>query len=443
MEVLGIIISLVLLIFLVYRGVSILIVSPLMAMLVALFSQNVNTLDAWTGILMTGTATFIRDYYPVFLVGAIFGMLMKMSNAALVISLWLSNRFGNKYAVFAVTASSFLLVYGGVSVYVVVFVILPIAENIFKNSGIPYYLIPAVILSGAMPAYVAPGAAQFVNTIPIQLLGTDIYSGMTMGVLGVAGWLVLGVFYILHLIKPYTAEQVSESQFDNKKNMPSTKLAFVPILLVIVGNYLLTQLSYLTVVVDYFKPYGGVNGIWPMTISISMTIVMILILFSSYIVDKLVTLSRGASDSLPPVFNTGVQVGYGAVIKNLSVFATIKSILLVINIPSSLLIILSAGIVAGIVGSAAGGTGILMQAFGHELIVLAENSQISMANLHRLLMFGANILGTLPHSGLIITLLSVCHLTHRKSYKTIFIVSCLFPFIITLLLILLLHLGLF
>lgn len=453
MDFLGIVLSLVLLIILVYRGVSILIVSPLMAMLAVLFSNDMPMIMAWTGPLMTATAGFIRDYFPVFLVGAIFGLLMSTSGCAKIIALWISKFIGAKRACMAVIIASFLLVYGGVSVFVVVFAVLPIAENIFLANNMPRRLIPSAIIAGAMPAYAAPGAAQFINTIPIPFFNTTIYSGFISGVIATVFWIAISIFYMENQIKKAcqsekisstqnSAEAVEDRTKQPQKKSPSTLQSIFPILLVVVLNYIFTVCFELPSVKLYFAPFGGVQGIWPITISLSLTIVFMLILLRSYLVQPLKDISRGAADSLLPIFNTAIQVGYGGVIKQLSAFATIKVGLLALAGPKLVLMALIAAMIAGMVGSASGGTGIVMQVFSTEFIQIAQLYNISNDVMHRVIVFGANILGTLPHSGLIITLLGICGLTHRESYKQIFVVSVVFPFFATLVLLLSLYIGL-
>lgn len=449
MDFLGIFLSLVLLIILVYRGVSILIVSPLMAMLAVLFSKDMPILVAWTGPLMTATAGFVRDYFPVFLVGAIFGLLMSTSGSAKIIALWILKFIGAKHACMAVIIASFLLVYGGVSVFVVVFAVLPIAENIFSANNMPRRLIPATILAGAMPAYSAPGAAQFINTIPIPFFDTTIYSGFITGTIATIFWIIISIIYMGYQVKKNhkVCEEALTQKIDNTQNLsekkdPPTLVAVTPILLVIIFNYIFTIVFEQSKVKTYFAPFGGVQGIWPITVSLSITIVIMLLLLRHYLSQPLKDISKGASDSLLPIFNTAIQVGYGGVIKQLTAFATIKLTLLALAGPKLILMTFIAAIIAGMVGSASGGTGIVMQVFSTEFIQIAQLYDLSSDNMHRVIIFGANILGTLPHSGLIITLLGICGLTHKESYKQIFVVSVVFPFLATLILLLSVYIGL-
>ena len=97
----GLILSLVLLIYLIYRGVPVLIVSPLMAMLAVLLGSEIPVLYSWTGPFMQSVVGFVAAYFPIFLVGAIFGTLMNASGAALTIAQFISQAMGPQKAILA------------------------------------------------------------------------------------------------------------------------------------------------------------------------------------------------------------------------------------------------------------------------------------------------------------------------------------------------------
>jgi len=426
----GLILSLILLIFFIYRGVSVLIVSPLMAMLAVYLGSDIPVLYSWTGPFMDSVVGFVAAYFPIFLVGAIFGTLMNASGAALTIAQFISQAMGPQKAILAVILASFLLTFGGVSVFVVVFAVLPIARTIFINSDYPRRLLPSAICAGCLPAYVAPGSAQFINTIPIPIFKTTIYSGMGIGILGTLIWLVVGIWYMTHLVQ--RAKNKGEGYGGEKNNEEVASrgnilVAITPITIVIVGNILLTKYFEMEHIIQYYSGFDGIKGIWPITISLCIAIVTTLVLYRKQLTDAVRTLSQGANDSLAPIFNTATQVGYGGVVKILPVFVIIKAA--VFAIPGSALIAASVGtaVLAGIVGSTSGGVGLAMLAFGKDLLALSVEQNIPAGLMHRIIVFSASTFDTLPHSGFIITLLGVCGLTHKQSYKELFIVTCLFP----------------
>lgn len=426
----SLLLSLILLIYLIYRGVPVLIVSPLMAMLVVFLGSDIPVLYSWTGPFMESVVGFVAEYFPIFLVGAIFGTLMNVSGAAITIAQFISELMGPKKAILAVILASFLLTYGGISVFVVVFAVLPIARTIFINSDYPRRLLPSAICAGCLPAYVAPGSAQFINTIPIPIFKTTIYSGLDVGLIGTIIWMGIGIWYMSSLVR--NAQKSGEGygeggEIKDTYTQGNIFVAMTPILIVIIGNVLLTQYFQLKHVTDSYTEFGGIKGTWAIIISICIAIIATLILYYKKIGNITKTLVQGASESLAPIFNTATQVGYGGVVKILPVFAVIQTA--IFSIPGSAIFaaVIGTAVLAGIVGSTSGGVGLVMLAFGQDLLEMAQTQNISPGLMHRIIVFGASTLDTLPHSGFIITLLGVCGLTHKQSYKELFIVTCVFP----------------
>lgn len=428
----SILICLILLVILIYRGFSVFIVSPLAAMLAVFLTTDQPLMHAWTGPFMAATAGFVEAFFPIFLVGAIFGAVMNATGAGAVVADYISEKFGEKRAMFAVIFASFLLTFGGISVFVVIFTMLPIATSVFIRNDFPRYLIPSAICAGGLAAYVAPGSAQFLNTIPIAVLNTNIYSGAAIGTIGVIIWLVLAVFYLNYRVNAakargegYGAEVEASQEVESTKG--NVLQAFAPIILVALGNIVLTYYFSRPGTIEYYQPYGGVNGIWPITISISFAILLNVILYWKVFTNKVAILSKGAQDSLAAIFNTATQVGFGGVIKSLPAFLAIEAAIFSINAPLILTVALGCAVIAGIVGSTSGGVALAMATFGPDWAELAIANGVPLGNLHRIILFGASVLDTLPHSGFIITVLSVCGLTHKQSYKDLFIVTCVFP----------------
>ena len=84
-ELLGILIALALLIFLAFRGFSLLLAAPAAAIVAAAFSGE-PLLAKWTLTFMQATGRFVTNFFPLFLLGGVFGKLMDDSGAALSIA---------------------------------------------------------------------------------------------------------------------------------------------------------------------------------------------------------------------------------------------------------------------------------------------------------------------------------------------------------------------
>ena len=133
---LGIVLSLALLIWLAYRGVTVLVLGPLCALLAVLLACA-PLLASYTQVFMPALGRFIVAFFPLFLLGAVFGKLMEDSGSARSIAQWLVGRLGDQRSILAVVLACAVLTYGGVSLFVVAFAIYPIAAALFRAAGTP------------------------------------------------------------------------------------------------------------------------------------------------------------------------------------------------------------------------------------------------------------------------------------------------------------------
>ena len=88
---------------------------------------------------------------------------------------------------------------------------------------------------------------------------------------------------------------------------------------------------------------------------------------------------------------------------------------------------LAVNVLAGITGSASGGLSIALSAMGATFMSAGAAAGVSPELLHRVASISSGGLDSLPHNGAVITLLAICQLTHRESYKDIFMVSVAGP----------------
>jgi H+/gluconate symporter-like permease len=141
-------------------------------------------------------------------------------------------------------------------------------------------------------------------------------------------------------------------------------------------------------------------------------------------------LKRGATDSMLPVFNTASEVGYGATIAALPAFAIIKSGLLNF-VPSNPLVSEASAIsvLAGITGSASGGLSIALESLGATYYERALEFGVNPEVMHRVASMASGGLDSLPHNGAVISLLTICGLTHKQSYLDIGVVTVVIPII--------------
>lgn len=462
----GVVIALLLLIYLAYRGFSVLILAPLLALLAVLFSPEAPLLASYTQVFMTALGGFIILYFPLFLLGAVFGKLMEASGAAHVIAAWIAGWLGRERAILAVVLACAILTYGGVSLFVVAFAVYPIAAALFRQADLPERLIPAAIALGAFTFTMTalPGTPAIQNAIPMPFFNTTPFAAPGLGIVGGLIMLALGTAWLmrraaaaaragegygqpgdggpaldkdLRELAQGEGFDVMEIESAASAANPGMLTAIAPIITVVALNYLFSAVLFPSIDTGYLAlpQYGATSlenvlGIWSIISALFLSVLLILALNFTRLPNLRRTLDDGASASVLPIFNTASQVGFGAVIASLAAFALIRDAVLGIA-PGNPLISLSiaVNVLAGITGSASGGMSIALQTLGERYVELARAADISPELLHRVTAIATGGLDALPHNGAVITLLSICRLTHRQSYGDIFAVAVVTPIV--------------
>ena len=196
---LGILIGLGLLIWLAFKGWSVLMLAPLAAMAAAFFSRE-PLLAHWTQTFMRAAAGFLAQFFPLFLLGALFGKLMEDSGSVTAIADFMTRRLGAKRAILAVVLGGAVVTYGGVSLFVAFFVIAPMAQNLFRSAGVPRRLMPAAIMLGTSTFTMSamPGTPSIQNTIPMPFFGTTPFAAPGLGLIASAIMLAFGLWWLQH-----------------------------------------------------------------------------------------------------------------------------------------------------------------------------------------------------------------------------------------------------
>ena len=220
---LGILIGLGLLIAFAFRGWSVLLLAPLAALIAALFSRE-PLLAHWTQTFMGSAAGFLAQFFPLFLLGALFGKLMEDSGSVAAIANFMTERLGPQRAVLAVVLAGALVTYGGVSLFVAFFVLAPMAQELFRAAGIPRRLMPAAIVLGTSTFTMSalPGTPSIQNAIPMPFFGTTPFAAPGLGVL--ASLIMLG-FGLWWLHRQETIARTNGEGFGEGAPMPSDRLA--------------------------------------------------------------------------------------------------------------------------------------------------------------------------------------------------------------------------
>lgn len=407
LSILGIIVSLLLIVVLALRGWHILLIAPLAVIVAALFS-GMEILPMLTGPYMKGFVNYAVKFYLIFLAASVFGKLMEDSAAAEAIARSVLRLIGDgsRYKVLlAVSAITMALTLGGVSLFVVIFAVIPIARPLFRELNVPWHLFIATFLFGigSITMTMIPGTPSIINIMPTKYMASTPASAPIVGLMGAVVMAGLNLWYMKFALRRavdagegYDAVVMAEPE--RKPGSPAAKvpptlgLSLVPpaVLLVLLNGAKLDPVVALAA--------GGAACV---------------VLFWRRYESLLQTLNRGATNTVLPIVNTCADVGYGVAISATSGFKAVSEWLLAL--PGNPVVSLAAatGLMAGISGSASGGLGIVMETLVPKYLALGLNPDL----VHRISVMAAGTFDALPHNGVIITTLAVSHLTHKTAYK--------------------------
>lgn len=443
MGTLAIILSLAGLMYFAYRGTNVLILAPIMAAFAVLMAQGGPLLATYTQIFMKSLGNYVVLFFPIFLLGAIFGKLMADSGSSTTIAHTIIRRLGAQHAITAVTLACGVLTYGGVSLFVVAFAIFPIAAALFREADVPKRLIAGAIALGSFTFTMTalPGTPAIQNAIPTRFFGTTTFAAPGLGIIAAAIMLLGGLAWLHH--RQRRAKLAGEGYGDHKENLPQFEdgerpgfaLSLLPIVVVIGLNALFSLIVFPSLDLGYLSQqiYGSIAptaviGTWALIVALVGAILTVLLLQRRYLRDAQKTLNEGTMGSLLPIFNTASEVGYGAVIASLAAFVVVRDFVVGIA-PGTPIISLAIAVnaLAGITGSASGGLSIALDTLGATYMERAAALGISPDLLHRVAAISSGGFDSLPHNGAVISLLTITGLTHKSSYGDIFVVNLLVP----------------
>lgn len=431
------------LMFIAYRGYSVILFAPIAALGAVLLTEPSAVAPVFSYIFMDKMAGFVKLYFPVFLLGAIFGKVIELSGFSKSIVFSTIKLIGQHRAMMSVVVVCALLTYGGVSLFVVVFAVYPFAAEIFRQSNIPKRLIPGTIALGAFTFTMdaLPGTPQIQNIIPTTFFGTNTWAAPWLGFIGSLFILCMGLKYLdwrrrsaLKNNEGYGTNLLNEPEAFKESDLPNPYIAILPLVLVGVMNLVFTRLiptwydsTFLINLPGLKAPITtevkNLTAIWSVQAALIIGILTVFVFSFKTVIHRFAEGSKQAiSGALLAAMNTASEYGFGAVIAALPGFLVISRGLQ--SIPNPLLNeAVTVTALAGITGSASGGMSIALATMSEHFIQSANAMNIPMEVLHRVASMASGGMDTLPHNGAVITLLAVTGLTHKQSYKDIFAIT--------------------
>jgi H+/gluconate symporter-like permease len=458
----GILIGLGTLVWLSFRGWSVLILAPLAA-LIAAVAAGEPLLANWTITFMEAASGFIFQFFPLFLLGAVFGKLMDDSGSVTAIARFMTERLGAQRAILAVVLAGALVTYGGVSLFVSLFVLVPMGQALFRTANIPNRLLPAGVALGTFTFTMSalPGTPSIQNAIPMPFFGTTPFAAPGLGVIAAAIMLGFGLWWLARAEAaarrggegfgtpastperdgddpPFRERATTASAFDPAElphghasdQLPGTLVAALPLIIVMAVNLVMSLVVLPRADLRFLaaERWGGasissVSGVWSVITALAAAIVVLVTLNWRRLPALRATVDAGATASVLPVVSVASLVGFGAVVAAMPAFAVVRDWVMSIGGGPLVSLAVATNILAALTGSASGGLTIALEALGGPFMQMASELNIDPGLMHRVAVIGAGTLDSLPHNGAVVTLLAVCGATHKESYLDIVMVA--------------------
>lgn len=422
--ILGLLLAVSFMIFAAFKGYHVIPVT-IVAALIAIISNNVNIWEGLSVNYATAMKNFVGNYLIMFFLGALLGQILSRSGAARKVGVTLARTFGAKNAILITVLTSTILAYGGVSVFVIVFAIYPIALFLFQQADLPRRLIPGVVMLGAgsYAMTALPGSPALTNVVPTSYLGTTVTAAPTIGLISALVMFVSGM-YLFNLYAarlkvkgehfvPGPNDNIIDLESDDLSKLPSFALSVAPLAVtvaIILGERILKI---------------GLPAVFTVIIGLFAGIVIGYALHYKRINDFKDTLNVSGTGSVNALLNTASVVGLGGAVQGAPAFMSFVNFALSINLPVIFTTAIAVNIIAGITGSSTAGITIFMNTFAEAFLARGIHPEV----LHRIAALGAGVLDSLPHAGPNITFLSVAGLKYKEGYPGIFLATCIVPFI--------------
>lgn len=422
----GLIVALALLVWLAMRGMSILVAAPLCAILVALTAglplipEKVATQDTYfVTTYMKGFVSFFAAWFPMFLLGAIFGKMMEDSGAAHSVAHFIVEKMGAHFATLAVVVACAVLTYGGVSVFIVAFAVYPMAVGLFKAANLPRRFLPGVIAFGSVTfTMTSAGSVEIQNWIPTQYLGTTPWAGWQVSFVVAAFMAITGYLWLGHMIRKAKANgehfqgRAEDPEERSPATLPNPFFSVLPLI------------SVLGMSIVFFPVFGK----WALLLALGTGIAVVSLLNWRRFTDYGGAMALGATGAVIAIANTCAVVGFGSVAKVSPAFQ--MALHAVTDLPGSPLIsaAIAITVICGLTGSASGGQTIALPLLAPLYVGPNAVHPVDPNELHRVVAIASGGLDSLPHNGYVVTTIrAICGETHKDAYGAVGALTVVIP----------------
>lgn len=410
LSMIGIILGMAFLIYFVMKGWPLMFIGALAAMIVALFS-GLNVITSYLEAYMNGFGGFLIGQIPIFLWGAIFGECYGVTGGAKSIARWLSKSLKGKNetlspmtTVIIVFLAGLILSYGGVSAIVLMFVMAPLTLELCKESNIPQYMAPGMILGCIATAALAmPGSPQIQNVMSTGTIGV---SSMAAAVPGFIAGLIIIVLNVLYLSREAKKEIArgniydvnAEVAFDDStadEDLPNPVVALIPMVIVFVlYNFAKLNVNFALMVGIVFAAILMRKGFGTVKVFIN-------------------SVANACTNAAIVSCGAGAVAGFGSVVAVTPAFKGLTGVFAGFNGNPLIVAMIAMMVMTLVGGSGPAGLGAGLPVF----TPIAQSMGASMNAFARISAFCATTFDTLPTNAGYIAANGICKTEAKKSYK--------------------------
>ena len=407
LSIIGILIALVIVVFGSLKGLNLIILSSIAAFVVAA-TGGVGLIGGYTTYLQ-GVSSSVVSMFPIFLGGQLLGCFLEATGLTEAIANAIIKKFGTKMIVVAVFLVSWVLVFCGINVFVIIFTVYPLACAFFKVGDIPRALIPACVLGACVSEQVLPGVTTTANLLSTEAFGVPAAAGPVTGIVTSIFLLLANGYYLYREgekakkngqhFTPLPGENFEVNL--NKEGLPSPTLIIPPIAAVLVAlnifkipGYASLYIGAVVAMFMFWKRLGGFK--------------------------EIVKILNKAAKSSQSVIATCAIIGFSGIVTAVPGYNLLLSGLEKVSGGNPYVFaFVAVATIAAVSGSATGGVKFVLNSFAQKLLDMGGNP----ASLVRVICASSLTFDSLPHNSAVVLTLDACNVSHKEGYKHVFVTT--------------------
>lgn len=402
----GILVAISVLIFCSMKGISLIISSSISAMIITV-SSGLTFAEGYGNYYMSGVGGFVTSMLPLFLGGLFLGGLLEHSGLATSIADGIVKVLGEKNIIVAVYAATYLMSLAGISVFVIMFTMYPLAVGMFKKGNLPRKLIPGTIIAAAVAYQCLPGIPIAINVLASDYFEVNYMSGT---IIAVIASVIVGIGDLLYLMwEAKRCRQRGEGYEGREEDRAFTEIKTS-------GRQLNAWMAAIPMGVVFILMNVVGCVAW---LSVYVGVIVMILICRRHLDDTLFHILGDSAKGSINVIITGSIVGLGSLVAATPGYNIIAAFLETYSGNPYIYAFVAVAVIAAITGSATGGVKFALSAFGDKLVSMGGNP----AALSRIITLSSLTFDSLPHNGSVVLALTYCGIGHKEGYKYMFVTT--------------------